>query len=288
MNQPITEVIKQRYSCRAYLDKPIASDHQQLLKEFLAANGTGPFGTKARFALVTATEDDRQSLKGLGTYGFIKGATGFIVGAVAPGQKNLEDYGYLLEYAVLVATDIGLGSCWLGGTFTKSSFAKKIAVNNHELVPAVIAIGYSVDDSKAVDRIRKRAGADRRLPAAQLFFDQKFNQAISLTEVGAYAEPLEMVRWAPSASNRQPWRMVRNGDGWHFYLQRTKGYGKGSLIFNMLRLADLQRVDLGIAMCHFELTARELGLFGQWIVADPQIAIPEYAEYVASWITAAI
>jgi nitroreductase len=61
-------------------------------------------------------------LKGLGTYGFIKGATGFIMGTVGHSEKNLEDYGYVMERAILFATDIGLGTCWFGGTFTRSRF----------------------------------------------------------------------------------------------------------------------------------------------------------------------
>ena len=47
----------------------------------------------------------------------------------------------------------------------------------------------------------------------------------------------------------------------------------------------LQRVDLGIAMCHFELTARELGFAGRWAVQDPDIAKPDdRTEYIVSWI----
>ena len=97
-------------------------------------------------------------------------------------------------------------------------------------------------------------------------------------------DPLEMVRWAPSASNKQPWRIVRIGDAWHFFLQRTKGYGKGTLLFRMLRLADLQRVDIGIAMCHFELTARSLGLSGRWSIEDPKLKMAENTEYTITWI----
>ena len=89
---------------------------------------------------------------------------------------------------------------------------------------------------------------------------------------------------APSATNRQPWRIVRRGDDWHFYLARTKGYGKGSPWFKLLRIADLQRVDLGIAMCHFELVAREAGLAGRWVVDDPGLALPGPGiEYTATW-----
>ena len=35
-------------------------------------------------------------------------------------------------------------------------------------------------------------------------------------------------------------------------------------------MADLQRVDMGIAMCHFELAARERGLAGRWVVEQPR------------------
>ena len=99
-----------------------------------------------------------------------------------------------------------------------------------------------------------------------------------------HAAALEAVRMAPSATNRQPWRIVRRGADWHFYLARSKGYGRGSPWFRLLRIADLQRVDLGIAMCHFDLVAREAGLNGSWHVADPGIALPASSiEYTATW-----
>jgi hypothetical protein len=285
VNKPIADIIRQRFSCREYFDESIEETHQRSLMDFLESNRVGPLGTRARFALIAATEHDRKSLKGLGTYGFIKNATGFIVGALERGSKYLEDYGYLLERAVLFATDIGLGTCWLGGSFTKSSFAKKISATSTEIVPAVISVGYMASTDHIRGRIRKRAGAQHRLPKEQLFFAEVFGNALNKENIGAYADVLEMLRWAPSASNRQPWRIIRNGHAWHFYLQRTKDYGKGTLLFNVLRLADLQRVDMGIAMCHFELTAHELGLQGSWIVDEPKLMKPEGAEYTVTWMT---
>ena len=283
-SKPITEIIQQRYSCRTYLDQPIAEDKRQQLADFLSSLRCGPLGASARFELVAATEQDRNSLRGLGTYGFIKGATGFIVGAVQPGEKNLEDYGYLMERAILFATDIGLGTCWLGGSFTQSSFAKKISATRNEKMPAVTAIGYIADPDRSNDWIRQRAGSDHRLPWENLFFHKNFGKPLTRDEAGDYAVPLEMVRLGPSASNKQPWRIVQEGNAWHFYLQRTRGYGDG-LTFKLLRLADLQRVDMGIAMCHFELTAHELGLRGEWMIKEPDIEKPDkLTEYVASWV----
>ena len=226
MNKPIEKIIKQRFSCRAYLDKPIDEHHQQLLMDFLKSNCHGPLGTHARFALVAATEYDRKSLKGLGTYGFIKNATGFIVGAMEQGFKNLEDYGYLMEHAVLFATDLGLGTCWLGGSFTKSSFAKKISATSTEIIPAVTAIGYIARNDNIRGQIRMRAGAQHRLPKEQLFFDRKFGNGLDEDEIGVYADVLEMVRWAPSASNKQPWRIIRNGDRMAFLSPTNTGIWK--------------------------------------------------------------
>lgn len=157
-------------------------------------------------------------------------------------------------------------------------------MRNKETIPAVVAIGYDVEKKGRNGQIRKYMGAARRLPVERLFFKDSFDNPLAIESADGYAQPLEMVHWAPSASNKQPWRIVRIDDDWHFYLQRTKGYGKGTMVFNILRLADLQRVDMGIAMCHFELTARELGLKGKWAVKDPQIEIPENTEYTVSWI----
>jgi hypothetical protein len=283
-SKPVTEIIRQRFSCRKCLEKPIAEDQRQHLADFISSAGRGPLGTPVRFELVAATEQDRKSLKGLGTYGFIRGAAGFIVGAVGHSEKNLEDYGYVMEKIILCATDIGLGTCWLGGTFTKSGFAKKISAADGELVPAVTSVGYVAQRGGFDGRMRQFVGADNRMPWENLFFKEKFGIPLSSDEAGAYSVPLEMVRKGPSASNKQPWRIVKEGNTWHFYIKRTKGYGN-SFTFRLLGLADLQRVDMGIAMSHFELTANELGLKGTWAIQEPAIAKPDsLTEYTISWV----
>ena len=54
----------------------------------------------------------------------------------------------------------------------------------------------------------------------------------------------------------------------------------------LIKAVDLQRLDLGIAMSHFELTAWELGLVGRWVNQPPSMgSLPERIEYVQTWIT---
>lgn len=222
---------------------------------------------------------------GLGTYGFIQGATGFIIGALDAGEKNLEDYGYQMEEIILFATSLNLGTCWLGGSFTRSSFARKINAADEALIPAVMSIGEIADVEEARNGLlRRQINADQRLPWEQLFFNQNFATPLNQAEAGKYATPLEMVRLGPSASNRQPWRVIKDGSAWHFYLRRTQGYREGSQA-RFPGIADMQRLDMGIAMSHFELTARALGLPGKWFNAAPGIAKPDdLTEYLVSWM----
>jgi hypothetical protein len=276
------ELIHRRYSCRTYEERPIAAEPRAALEAFMATRTRGPLGSATRFRLIAAAPDDTDTLRRLGTYGFIKGATGFVVGAVRKGAGDLEDYGYLLEEVVLEATRLGLGTCWLGGTFTRGAFTSHFGgVSRDETIPAVVATGYPAEDGS--ERIRKREHGDRRSPPDELFFIDEWAEPLG-NQADGYGEALEAVRMAPSATNRQPWRIVRRGRDWHFYLARTKGYGKGSPWFRLLRIADLQRVDLGIAMCHFELAAREAGQAGAWRVAEPAVALPvDTIEYAATW-----
>ncbi len=289
-SQPAMELIQRRFSSRSYQNRPISTEARGRLLSFLEMLNCGPLGTPARFTLIAAGEQERDALRSLGTYGFIKNPTGYIIGAVQreakAGGKALEDFGYLMERAVLVATDLGLGTCWLGGSFTRSSFAKKLGQQADEVLPAVISAGYSTSADGSSDMVRRRVGGDSRLPWAALFFEGRFGNPLPRDAAGDYAVPLDGVRLGPSASNKQPWRIVRDGDAWHFYMQRTPGY-RNQLGARLLRVEDLQRVDMGIAMAHFELVSVELGLKGHWAVTEPALVKPdELTEYTVTWINA--
>lgn len=281
---PVLETARRRYSCRTYLPQPLSATERAAVGALLASMTHGPFGAAVRFRLLAASEEDGQALRGLGTYGFISGAPAFIAGAVGPGAKNLEDYGYVLEQVVLGATALGLGTCWLGGSFRRSRFAEAVALGDGELLPAVAALGHPAKHAKR-GLFRRAIKATRRRPFEELFFDRSLSAGLTPDRAGPYASALETLRLGPSASNKQPWRVVRQGDDWHFFLRRTPGYHKASFLFGLVQMADLQRVDLGIAMCHFELQARADGLTGRWVHQPPLLELPPETEYSATWRT---
>lgn len=282
----VADIIRRRFSCRTYLNQPIEIELKKPLDEYASSVQNGPFGTQARFKLVDASRADQNSLRRLGTYGFIKGATGFLIGATTQADDNLEDFGYLMEKIVLYATGLGLGTCWLGGTFTKSSFAKRISAGNGEIVPAVVSVGYIAEKPRMIETLlRKKPDSDNRFPWEKLYFDSDFGIPLKRESLGDYELPLSMLRLAPSASNRQPWRVVVQENKFHFYLQRTPGYRESWLV-RLTTVADLQRIDIGIALSHFELMAEELGIIGCWETNEPDISKPnDWTEYVISWVS---
>lgn len=274
----IVETIKSRVSCRSYGNRPVEADKIAKLAAGLKLNTDGPFGAHVRFELLNFDMMDIGEFKGLGTYGVIRGARQFIVGAVKDQPGAMEDYGYAMERNILLATAMGLGTCWLGGTFNRTGFAKKINAVADELLPAVTPVGYPGDSRSFIDRVfRFSAGSDNRKPFEELFFEGNIDTALTEESAGRYAASLECVRIGPSASNKQPWRIIKDGDRFHFYVKRTPGY---DIYFGPIKL---QSIDMGIAMCHFELPSREAGLNGRWMARDPQVKSGNM-EYVASWV----
>jgi nitroreductase len=283
-SRPVVDLIMERFSCRTYAKEPIPEEKRIALGGAALAARTGPFGSTLRFQLIAAEPGDSTALKGLGTYGAIRDPAGFIVGAARPGDMYLEDYGYALEKLILTATDLGLGTCWLGGFFTRGTFAERIGLEGGERIPSVASVGEITDHATArTGTLRRIVGGERRRVWESVVFDGELGVPLRREDAGAFAAALEMVRLAPSASNRQPWRIVREGVLWHFYLARTPGY-HGGLGGKLLKLEDIQRVDMGIAMCHFELTLRESGMGGRWMRKLPALASDDrHTEYSVSW-----
>lgn len=280
----VAEVIRERSSCRSYDGRMLDEKVRAELEGTFTRLDRGPFGVPVRIQLLDRSGPSWRT-RAFGTYGFVSGARQFLAGAVVKADKDLENFGYVFEEALLHATDLGLGTCWLGGTFNRSSFARAIHLRDDEILPAVSPVGYRRSRKGVLDSAMYRTvGSSHRRPWNELFFYKDFDTPIGEAEAGGYAVPLEMVRLAPSSINNQPWRVVKpdGADVFHFYLRRP---GVSNKIAEVFVPVDLLRIDMGIAMCHFELTAREAGIKGGWKVLNPEAgSIPGEMEYIVSWV----
>lgn len=268
----LIEAIKKRHSWRDYSKKPIEPEKLNILKQTFSNIDT-PFGNKPFFEFVELNEND---VKSFSTYGMIRGASNFIIGKIEKNNMCYEDYGWALEYIILVATDLELGTCWLGGTFKRNEIKEVLNLKENEVIPAITPIGYTTEKRSFIDKAtRFIVSSHKRKPWNLLFFEKDFNTPLS-EDVGIYTQALLMLRISPSASNRQPWRIIKDGESFHFYLQRTPKYD--------ILGVDLQKIDMGISMLHFDLTLKENNINGKWILSDPGLKnLPRSTEYIASW-----
>ena len=276
MIHDIEKVISTRKSIRTYSNIDIEPATKQSIIDFMQSNSVGIFGNKVEFFWIDGNSDEFKDVK-LGTYGVISGTKSFIAGKVRDSEKNFEDFGYCMEKLVLYCSSMHIGTCWLGGTYKKTAFAASVNLQEDEFIPAVTPVGYFGAKKSTVDKMFRRfAGSDNRKPFDELFFSDIFSKQLSDKDKKNYGSLLEMIRLAPSASNKQPWRIVVNDKMLHFFLQRTPNYNK-----NVLH-SDLQRVDMGIAMSHLELALNERNTGHRWIVINPGLVVDEMTEYIAS------
>ena len=164
----------------------------------------------------------------------------------------------------------------LAASINRPEFERAMEVGEDEVMPCASPVGHVAEKRTVRERAMRRAlKADARLPFEQLFFADDFAHPLSAAQVGddALARALEAVRLAPSATNRQPWRVVVAGDVIHFF--ELHSLGKTEPI-------DIQKVDMGIALAHFDLAMRELGRELAFAFDDPALATPADCSYVIS------
>lgn len=270
----IEKVVKERYSVRSYDRTPIEKDVREKIISY-AEKLNNPLGPSIRVKMI-----DKETASGgekLGTYGVIKGANLYLGVMVPDEEYAMEALGYEFEQLVLYATSLGLGTCWLGGTFNRSAFTAQMDLKEGELFPILSPLGYPAKRKSFTEQIMRRSTkADKRASWEELFFRKTFQEALSKEDAGEYEYPLEMLRLAPSAVNKQPWRVVMDDRGFHFFEKKMLGSENGKI--------DMQRIDVGIGICHFHLAAEEKNLKGHFERKMPEIEIPKDTTYIVSWL----
>lgn len=276
-SKEITEIIRKRKSTRTFDGRKLTEDNLRKLNAFIdEINNT--IDVKARFMVIADLEANDEPKK-LGTYGFIQGAKSFIVGILDKDANDAFGFGYNFEKIILYAVDLGIDVCWVGGTFNKGSFQQMSGAKENEYIPIIAPAGYKSENKRFFETaIRKRQGSDNRKPFGELFFNKDMHP-LSSNDAGEYLNALEMVRLGPSAINKQPWRIMKDGDMFHFYICRNKGFDLASF--------DFQKNDLGIAKCHFELTLDESKIRGQWQELK-EVDVPNGWEYIYTWENSAM
>ena len=270
----VKEVIKRRISNRTYEERSLTEEDKKKLLEFNSTL-TNPFGVEVKVQYISKEKgaDDIQ----LGTYGTIKGAKDFLAITVKDQPYAMEAIGYQFENLVLYATDMGIGTVWLAGTFKRKDFINAIEIGEDDLFPCICPLGYPAQKQSFLEKITKASlGSKKRKDWDKLFFLDDFTKVLTKADAGIYEDALEMLRLAPSATNSQPWAVVKEGNKFHFFCNY-----KNTLNDDVKKI---KHIDIGIALSHFHQTAMSKGLNGSLQVQDIGFSIPDNMHYVLSYV----
>jgi len=158
----VIELIKMRTSSRSFDQKNIESITLKKLKDYIIKINDET-KLRVKFILTQSNDNDAGKVKKLGTYGVISGANSFIIGVLDKEEKDALEFGYLFEKIVLFATDLGLQTCWLGGTFNKGNFEQNMNLLSNEFIPIVSPVGTKKEKPRVFESaMRAVIGANKK------------------------------------------------------------------------------------------------------------------------------
>lgn len=211
----LNEAINERHSVRQYKNKPLEPAIAAVLKaEIEACNHESGLH-------IQLVQNEPKAFRGMmAHYGKFSGVTNYLalIGKKSPDLD--ERCGYYGERLVLKAQQLGLNTCWVAMTYSKSKAVYKL--DDNEKLCIVIALGYGETQgvphkSKPASEVSKAAG---QIPE---WFKKGVDAALL----------------APTAMNQQKFMFTLNGN------QVSAKAGRGFY----------SKIDLGIVKYHFETSA---------------------------------
>ncbi len=281
----VVEAIRRRKSTRNYLPTPVRTADLDAVRSWLddPDRMRGPLGGSFRVELLADLGlGDRK----IGTYGYTRGYQGILVGIAPPDARSLFELAYVTHGVVLLMTHLGLGTVWMGGSFSRADVLKSVGVDAPEIIAAIVPFGRSAGKKLLKEHLMKAiiAPANRK-PMDEVFCFGDLETPLG-EEGGPYRAALDLARRAPSAKNKQPWRVVVSRDQRRLHLFASFSL-RGEVGTGWRQYAcPPEYLDLGTFYRSLESALSVDGLSGSLSVEEPDISIPVGAEieYLATWV----
>lgn len=225
----IVQAIEIRKSRRAYDASPISPKHMALLKSRIDEYNQKS-GLSIRFL-----ENGSFAFSGIRkSYGMFSGVRSLFIMKGPKEDPNLkEKIGYFGQLLILESTVLGLGTCWVGGTFDRSG----IRTGDDEELVCVITVGKVPASESVKERLIYRAVHRKTKSIGEMCQIQGQSEE---TFPDWLKIAMKAVRKAPSTRNTQKVMFLGKDGILQAYVPDTYPF---------------DRVDLGIAKLHFELAA---------------------------------
>lgn len=246
------EELRKRRSVRSYSDLVIDEKIINTIKSEITFINSHEAGLH-----ITLCVNDGEPFKGFRrSYGAFRNVQNYIVVAADTSfSHTLERAGYYGEQLVMLCVSLGLGTCFVSGTYDVSHVGANIKIG--EKILFLITLGYenTKRGDSTIARVMKSAIHRKHMDASD-FLECSDNMRESLLADKKLLNGLQGVAIAPSAVNRRPARIS------------VDAAGQISALVHSGKPADL--IDLGIAMYNFSAVYP-----GTWEWGNPATFIPD-------------
>jgi nitroreductase len=151
INMELSKVIENRRSIRNYKSTPVPKEKIDKILESARIAPSASNRQPWHFIVV----QDKDAIKKLAKSDWAADAPLMIVGlADTEGSPNwcLNDLGIAIEHMVLTASDLGLGTCWMGQTGREDLIRELLDVPEKFRPVALLTVGESDESPKAKPR----------------------------------------------------------------------------------------------------------------------------------------
>lgn len=205
------DLLCRRHSVRSYTGTSLSEDVINKLRSEVSYINSHEAGLNFQLCL-----GDDSPFRGVGrSYGMFKGVRNYLAAVIDPtfagGSGNTyERAGYAAENFVIKCTELGLGSCFVGGTFSKEHVSALLKV--YEKIPFVVTFGLPDGKDTMIARMAKKV-AHRHKMSPRGFFDGDDESYIeACKEFPWLPDALKALSVAPSALNSRPVRLEYSKD----------------------------------------------------------------------------
>ena len=154
----VNEAIRKRYSCRSYMDKPVEREKLNILLEAARLAPSAKNTQDWRFVVITDKQTRYKLVQTTNKPESFKNAGVIIVGCsnskdvMTCGQAIAQiDVSIALEHICLQATELGLGTCWIG-SFKTDQVRAILGIPDDIEIIELLVVGYPEDSWKKPNR----------------------------------------------------------------------------------------------------------------------------------------
>ena len=257
-NQGLYLNLLSRHSIRQFNHDLLGKD--ELLKISNSTKALESLGNENTFDIkIFDYQPETTSGKALGGFGRIMNPPHFMAPFITGNLHAYVDLGFRTQQIVLDLWRRGIGSCYVGCAHKQNRVKQLLNLSGKIKIISFVIFGLP-DENQSLRLYQKISQfftrSKKRLSYEKLFLDHQYPECIKRDDL--VKKIIEAGRFAPSATNAQPWRFEIKDNQFTIFAHQKK----------IANLYDLEQGyslhDTGICMANMSKAAHSLGAAFRW------------------------